>query len=73
MVGYFCTGLAEVGFIRFSVENDGNDEVNLNFELDALSIATSAIGAATVPEPSSGLLMVFGALVLLRGRGRVSK
>jgi len=67
-----ATGLAQVGFIRFSVENDNNAATNLNFELDALSIATPAIGPATVPEPSAGLLMVFGALVMLRLRGRAS-
>jgi hypothetical protein len=66
-------GLAQAGFIRFSVADDGNDAVGLNFELDAVSVSHAAVGAATVPEPATGLLLfalLFGA-PLLRRRERL--
>jgi hypothetical protein len=47
------TGLSQVGFIRFSVADDGNPNVKLNFELDAVSVSHAALGAATVPEPGT--------------------
>jgi hypothetical protein len=47
------TGLSKVGFIRFSVADDGNPNVKLNFELDAVSVSHAALGAATVAEPAS--------------------
>lgn len=45
------TGLAEVGYIRFSVP-PGLNSPN-NFELDAVSISHAALGGATLPEPSA--------------------
>ena len=36
------TGLSRVGYIRFSLSNDGNSGTNFNFELDAVSIAHDA-------------------------------
>ena len=62
-----ATGLAQVSYVRFSVADDGNAQVDLNFELDAVTISAAALGAA-IPEPSS-LLLVATAL-LLAGRGR---
>lgn len=53
-------GLSQVGFVRFSVADDGNAAVGLNFELDAVSIARGAAGALTVPEPSVVTLVLFG-------------
>ena len=50
-------GLSQVGFIRFSVADDGNPNFNTNFELDAVSVAHAASGAPTIPEPSSLLLL----------------
>lgn len=57
------TGLAQVGFIRFSVADDGNAGAGKNFELDAVSIARAAVGAPTVPEPGT-MLMIVAALAV---------
>jgi hypothetical protein len=46
-------GLSQVGFIRFSVADDGNPAFPLNFELDAVSIASAALGGPTIPEPAT--------------------
>jgi hypothetical protein len=52
-------GLAQVGYIRFSVADDMNIDSRLNFELDAVSIAHGALGAPVVPEPTTtGLAFV---------------
>lgn len=51
-------GLAQVGFVRFSVADDGNAGVGLSFEFDALSVSHAALGAPTVPEPSTALLLI---------------
>jgi hypothetical protein len=45
------TGLSQVGFIRFSVADDGTSR-KFNFELDAVSVSHAALGAAT-PEPAT--------------------
>jgi len=60
-------GLSKVGFIRFSVADDGTSK-KLNFELDAVSISHAALGTATVPEPASIFLAAFGMLALAIGR-----
>jgi hypothetical protein len=52
------TGLSQVGYIRFSVADDGDASTKLNFELDAVSVSHAALGTATVPEPSSIALAV---------------
>ncbi|HEY4232233.1 MAG TPA: PEP-CTERM sorting domain-containing protein, partial [Lacipirellulaceae bacterium] len=62
-------GLTEVGFIRFSVADDGTSR-KLNFELDAVSVSHAALGTAT-PEPAtSGLiamaLVTIGAFTVAR-------
>jgi hypothetical protein len=59
-----ASGLAKVGFVRFSVADDLLASTRLNFELDAVSIAHAALGAATVPEPSALILASLGVLVL---------
>jgi len=46
-----ATGLAQVGFIRFSVPE--NLAADVSFELDAVSIARDALGAPTAPEPAT--------------------
>ena len=51
-------GLSQVGFIRFSVADDGNPAFPLNFELDAVSIASAAMGGPTVPEPATICLAI---------------
>ena len=65
------TGLAEVGYIRFSIVNGFDMITTLNFELDAVSVSHAAIGRLTVPEPASIALggLVMAALVLA-GRRR---
>ena len=50
------TGLAQVGYIRFSVPTTATPTTGLNFDLDAVSISHAALGAATVPEPATALL-----------------
>jgi hypothetical protein len=55
-----ATGLAKVGYLRFSVPDDGNAATSLKFELDAVSIANAASGSP-VPEPASWLLLASGA------------
>lgn len=62
------TGLPKVGFIRFSVADDGNASTKLNFELDGVSISHAALGTATVPEPTSTFLAAVGMLALVIGR-----
>jgi len=60
------TGLAKVGYVRFSVADDGDLFTALNFELDAVSLADAAVGAA-VPEPSSVFLALTGGAGLAAG------
>jgi hypothetical protein len=62
-----ATGLAQVGFIRFSVADDMDAMSRLNFELDAVSIAHSAVGARIIPEPSCAVLSTVAAAVMFRG------
>ena len=54
------TGLTQVGYVRFSVLDDGDDNTGLNFELDGVSISRVAMGTA-VPEPG---MVVWGAVGL---------
>jgi len=63
------TGLAHVGFIRFSLADDGLSSSSLNFELDAVSIAHAALGAPIVPEPAA-LTLACLAMVALAMLGR---
>lgn len=51
------TGLSQVGYVRFSLADDGDAMTSLNFDLDALSIAAGAVGLAT-PEPAAALLLL---------------
>ena len=51
------SGLPQVGYIRFSIADDGNSGTSLNFDLDAVSISHAALGDATVPEPATILLI----------------
>lgn len=60
-----ASGMAQVGWIRFSLADDGDAGTDLSFELDAVSIANASVGAA-IPEPSSCLLLLLGLTPLLR-------
>ena len=63
------TGLSEVGFIRFSVTDNGvDDQFPINFELDAVSIAAGHVGAAVAPEPCTMSLLALAGMGLLRRR-----
>jgi hypothetical protein len=62
------TGLAEIGYVQFLVDDDNNANTSQRFNLDALTIANSAVGAA-IPEPGSlGLLSIVTLLTLRRRR-----
>jgi hypothetical protein len=63
-----ASGLARVGYIRFSVPDDMLQSTALNFELDAVSIAHGAVGG-TVPEPGTiaSLVIAMAAVHLRRG------
>jgi hypothetical protein len=58
------SGLSHVGYIRFSIVDDGNANTKLKFELDAVSVSHAALGSAVVPEPSAAPLL-FIAIVAL--------
>ncbi len=64
------SGLAQVGYIRFSVADDSDAGTELNFDVDAVCIANgkegAPVGAAPVSEPAAlGLVAAaFGARVL---------
>jgi hypothetical protein len=64
-----ASGLAQVGFIRFSVLDDMT-AAGLNFELDAVSISNAAMGGVTVPEPAAIVLAGLAIAPLLRRRSR---
>lgn len=57
------SGLPEVGYVRFSIPDDGNAGTHLSLSLDAVSLATSALGNP-VPEPSTWLLLASGSAFL---------
>ena len=61
------TGLSQVGYIRFSVADDGTSR-KFNFELDAVSVSHAALGGATVPEPASIFLAAIGLSALTISR-----
>jgi hypothetical protein len=63
------TGLRRVGYIRFSVPDDLDANVNLNFELDAVSIAHGAVGGP-VPEPVAATIWMIPMSVALLIRRR---
>jgi len=65
-----ATGLAQVGYVRFSVADNLDPDVGLSFELDAVSIARGAMGAATVPEPSTIILLCLALMALHPTRRR---
>ncbi len=60
------TGLSRVGFIRFSIGDDGDSDLRLNFELDAVAVAGSATGAI-VPEPEGFWLVTLGGAMITVG------
>lgn len=61
-----ASGLAKVGYVRFSVPDDTLANMKLNFELDAVAISHAALGGATVPEPGTLLLAAIASLVFCR-------
>lgn len=63
------SGLPRVGYLRFSVLDDMDDDKNLNFEVDAVSIAHAAVGAP-VPEPGTIILAAWSLLPLVYRRSR---
>lgn len=58
-----ATGLTLVQYIRFSVLDDGDDDFDLNFEVDAVALNSTL----AVPEPGAlGVLLVTGVLMTVR-------
>lgn len=67
------TGLAQVGYLRFRVLDDLDSSTSLNFDLDAVSISSAALGATTVPEPATiGVLALAAGWLVHRMRRRRS-
>lgn len=68
------TGLAQVGFIRFSLADDGNASKNLNFEIDGVAVSHAALGGIVVPEPTTIMLcgLALVTTVSRRKRSRVN-
>lgn len=65
------TGLTQVGYIRFSVADDGIPTNGRNFEIDGVSISHTALGASFIPEPAtmlSALLAITGWSTWVRRR-----
>lgn len=62
------SGLSQVGYVRFSIADDGNSNTKLKFELDAVSVSHSAMGNAVVPEPGALMLLFIAAAGLLAER-----
>ncbi len=52
------TGLAQVGFIRFSLADDGDAGTSLNFEIDGVAVSHAALGSIVVPEPATATLVL---------------
>ncbi|MEM8864400.1 MAG: PEP-CTERM sorting domain-containing protein [Planctomycetota bacterium] len=64
-----ATGLSQVGFVRLSLADDLDPGTSLNFDLDAVTISSSAIGARA-PEPTSLLLLAIGGIGTVNRRRR---
>jgi MYXO-CTERM domain-containing protein len=68
------TGLTQVGYVRFSVADDGDALTGLNFELDAVSVANGKVGApvaggaAPVAEPAGLAALALVGLTVRRRR-----
>lgn len=56
-------GVAQVGYVRFSVLDDGNARTSLNFELDGVAISSTAMGTR-VPEPGVWALVMTASIAL---------
>ena len=66
-----ASGLAKIGFLRFSVADDLNTGIGLNLDLDAVSISHAALGDVTVPEPAAMVLVGIVLAGLARRRQRM--
>ncbi len=65
-----ASGLAKVGYMRFSVPDDMLATTKLNFELDAVAISHAALGGATVPEPGAVIMAPLTVFLLAQRRKR---
>lgn len=64
-----ATGLTQVGYIQFSIADDGDNLTGNTLAIDAVSIANGAEGAQ-VPEPATLSLLTLAAAALLPRRRR---
>jgi hypothetical protein len=64
------SGLSQVGYVRFSVPDDGNASTSLRFQLDAVSVSHGAFGA-TVPEPTGLAILVMALTPALLRQSRI--
>ena len=60
--------ISQVGYVRFSIDDDGNPLTFNQLPIDAVVVAQGAVGAA-VPEPA-GMLWLAAAGLFIRRRGR---
>ncbi|MEX2309696.1 MAG: hypothetical protein WD738_19140 [Pirellulales bacterium] len=67
------TGLAKVGYVRFSIADDGLSGTSLNFELDAVTISHAALGRIIVPEPCGLALALIAAAYVLSQSARTER
>ncbi len=63
------TGLTQVGYIRFSLADDGDELTSLNMAVDAVVINNGLVGDP-IPEPATLTLLAIGALATMRRRRR---
>jgi hypothetical protein len=63
------TGLTQVGYVQFLVDDDNNPNTNQRFAIDSLTIANGAIGAPT-PEPAALAWIGAAFMLTLTRKGR---
>jgi hypothetical protein len=65
-------GLSRIGVVRFSVPDDNDPNTANKFDLDAVSISNTAVGAPVqaAPEPTTAAMLLVGGSLCVAGRRR---